>query len=86
MMGSPMATIYPSDPLVLDGLATCEDVLVSIGWCRNVTESDLQILSQLLIRAPPEVPSKEMSGSWALSLGSHLGEQIFTHQPQKALI
>lgn len=83
MMGSPMAATYPMDPQVLDQLATCQGALVSVGWCRNVTKSDLQMFSQLVIRAAAEIPFKEMPGSWTPSMDSHLGEQKFTHQPQR---
>lgn len=83
MMGPPMAAMYPRDPLVLDWQSTCQCVLVSIGWCRNDTKSDLQMLSQLVIRAAPKVSSKEMPGRWTPSLSSHLGEQKFTHQSER---
>lgn len=50
MMGLLAAATHTRDSLVLDQLATCQGVLVSTGRCRNVTELDLQMYSQLMTR------------------------------------
>lgn len=56
-------------------MATCQDALVSAGRWGHVTKPDLQMLSQLMIRATAEVLFKDVPGSWAPSLDSRLGDQ-----------
>ena len=55
MMGLLAAATHTRDSLVLDQLAARQGVLVSTGRCRNITELDLQMYSQLMTRTAANI-------------------------------
>lgn len=68
MMGFLASATHTRDSLVLDQLATRQHVLVSTKRCRNVTELDLQMYSQLMTRTAADILFKN-----ARELGSKFG-------------
>lgn len=55
MMGLLVAATHTRDSLVLDQLAIRQGVLVSTGRCRDVTELDLLMYSQLMTRITADI-------------------------------
>ena len=55
MMGLLVAATHTRDSLVLDQLANRQGVLVSTGRCRDVTELDLLMYSQLMTRITADI-------------------------------